>query len=408
MNYILKKALLHIKYNKKNYIIFFIQTVIGMIILSLVLTVLLSMLDSINRIKAITDDDIVLIGSSIIERKDGDSFTEENYNYILNNYGDKIYLPILYKTFVNMFCDNEFLLFDIIFIDDVFMKLFISDKVEGFGEGETAYIGSELYEKLIENITLFDKNVISKINQNEIILGNGKVLSVKPMSDIVKNDKDKELYFNTGHYVNIDESKFDLKKAVILPIEAYESENFFSDKNIILKFKNGTNSKNDVINEITEYLKNFNKNYNYTAVLPEENYYSLLEQELMLFIILLVIGIFVLLIISFGLIGILLIFTNRRTGEVAVVVACGAFRKKIYAEFLLSTFCIIGSGGILGSITGCIIALTCISYQQFNMNFQPFAIIICVLLSLLITIIGSILPIMRVRKLKPMEILQSL
>ena len=224
------------------------------------------------------------------------------------------------------------------------------------------------------------------------------------MSEIT--NEDKELYFNSFGITNINENKFDLKESIIIPIKAYNNEKFFSDKKIIIKFKNEFNF--EVINEIVEYLKNSNKNYNYTAVFPEENYYNSLEQELMIFIILFVIGIFILLIISLGLIGILLIFTNRRISEVAVVIACGAYRKKIYTEFLMSTFCVIGLGGFIGGIIGCIIALTCISYQQFNINFHPIVIIFCIMLSLLITIIGSILPILRVQKLKPMEILQSL
>ena len=401
MFYILKKIKIHLLFYKKKYLLFCIQIFIASIIFSLLLTIIFSMNRTIKEINDVIDNSITTIHitgvpNNPVTDKLIFGYDMKDYEYIKNNYGDKIFTPLSFKNSYTLY-DGDFYRINLLFVNEEFFEVFLpEEKTKGKMDNNTLYIGS-VAEKVLnsESIQQFD-NFYKTWSKDKAILLTGEEFFIKPILELCDE--------NTKLYLDLNDSVFDFSFSIILPVRIYNNPEYLTNQlNIPIKFKD----KHDetLIKEIVNYFKHEKGSfYNYTPVYAAELFIKEVKDINSLLNIFLALSIFILIIITIGLTGILLIISNKRKREFANLIACGATRKNLYFEIIGEVFSITFITGLLGGIIGSLIAINYIKFTEFNIIFNPFSLFMVILVSILICVASVFLPLYHMRKLKPAEI----
>ena len=107
-----------------------------------------------------------------------------------------------------------------------------------------------------------------------------------------------------------------------------------------------------------------------------------------------------------GVMNIMLVSVTERTGEIGLKKAIGAKKKRILLQFLTESAVLTSLGGIIGVISGSIMAQLISGMMQIPVSISPPAIIIAVVFSTLIGVIFGMLPAIQAANLNPIEALR--
>ena len=107
-----------------------------------------------------------------------------------------------------------------------------------------------------------------------------------------------------------------------------------------------------------------------------------------------------------GVMNIMLVSVTERTGEIGLKKAIGAKKKRILLQFLTESAVLTSLGGIIGVISGIIMAQLISGMMQIPVSISPPAIIIAVVFSTLIGVIFGMLPAIQAANLNPIEALR--
>ena len=107
-----------------------------------------------------------------------------------------------------------------------------------------------------------------------------------------------------------------------------------------------------------------------------------------------------------GVMNIMLVSVTERTAEIGLKKAIGAKKKRILLQFLTESAVLTSMGGIIGVISGVILAQLISSMMQIPVSISPPAIVIAVVFSTLIGVIFGMLPAVQAANLNPIEALR--
>ena len=107
-----------------------------------------------------------------------------------------------------------------------------------------------------------------------------------------------------------------------------------------------------------------------------------------------------------GVMNIMLVSVTERTAEIGLKKAIGAKKKQILMQFLTESAVLTSLGGIIGVISGVVMAQLISSMMQIPVSISAPAIIIAVVFSTLIGIVFGMLPAVQAANLNPIEALR--
>ena len=107
-----------------------------------------------------------------------------------------------------------------------------------------------------------------------------------------------------------------------------------------------------------------------------------------------------------GVMNIMLVSVTERTGEIGLKKAIGAKKKRILLQFLTESAVLTSLGGIIGVITGLIMAQLISGMMQIPVAISIPAILISVVFSTLIGVVFGMLPAVQAANLNPIEALR--
>ncbi len=107
-----------------------------------------------------------------------------------------------------------------------------------------------------------------------------------------------------------------------------------------------------------------------------------------------------------GVMNIMLVSVTERTGEIGLKKAIGAKKKRILLQFLTESAVLTSLGGIVGVVTGVIMAQLISGMMQIPVSISLPAIVIAVVFSTLIGVVFGMLPAYQAANLNPIEALR--
>ena len=107
-----------------------------------------------------------------------------------------------------------------------------------------------------------------------------------------------------------------------------------------------------------------------------------------------------------GVMNIMLVSVTERTGEIGLKKAIGAKKKRILLQFLTESAVLTSLGGIIGVISGIILAQLISGMMQIPVSISAPAILVAVVFSTLIGVIFGMLPAIQAANLNPIEALR--
>ncbi|MGN0978124.1 MAG: ABC transporter permease [Faecousia sp.] len=107
-----------------------------------------------------------------------------------------------------------------------------------------------------------------------------------------------------------------------------------------------------------------------------------------------------------GVMNIMLVSVTERTAEIGLKKAIGAKKNRILLQFLTESAVLTSLGGIIGVVSGIILAQLISSMMQIPVSISPPAIVIAVVFSTLIGVIFGMLPAIQAANLNPIEALR--
>lgn len=242
----------------------------------------------------------------------------------------------------------------------------------------------------------------------------GSLLNPRDFPYTYDNKEQKIVCNDTGKEYNVEICKGETAD-LWLPFELYQPYYHYKDvANITLsiKFLGGKSDNISVINEkllnIRNYLNKSHKDYKYTISNEFFEYMgkiSTAKDENYIFT--LIAGVFFLIIVI-GLVGLFLLFMERRKRELAIAISLGAQRRYLVMELFLEVLCISLIGYVMGAV---IAAKALIAGWEFATVIIYFNWKISVLLTsvpILISVVSITPSVYMILNLRPMEILRDL
>ncbi len=107
-----------------------------------------------------------------------------------------------------------------------------------------------------------------------------------------------------------------------------------------------------------------------------------------------------------GVMNIMLVSVTERTAEIGLKKAIGAKKKRILLQFLTESAVLTGMGGVIGVISGVILAQLISGMMQIPVSISAPAIAVAVVFSTLIGVIFGMLPAVQAANLNPIEALR--
>ena len=107
-----------------------------------------------------------------------------------------------------------------------------------------------------------------------------------------------------------------------------------------------------------------------------------------------------------GVMNIMLVSVTERTAEIGLKKAIGAKKKRILWQFLTESAVLTSLGGIIGVVSGIVMAQLISAMTQIPVAISAPAIVIAVAFSMLIGIVFGMLPAVQAANLNPIEALR--
>ena len=107
-----------------------------------------------------------------------------------------------------------------------------------------------------------------------------------------------------------------------------------------------------------------------------------------------------------GVMNIMLVSVTERTSEIGLKKAIGAKKKRILLQFLTESAVLTSLGGVIGVVSGVILAQVISKIMQIPVSISVPAIGVAVLFSTLIGVIFGMLPAVQAANLNPIEALR--
>jgi ABC-type antimicrobial peptide transport system permease subunit len=407
----------------KQYILIFLQVFIGIAFLCVCLTVFAAVYKTFNELKSIPVNNLLILEYSYLGYEAPEKeeyFTMEDYKWLKDNYSDEAYIYFEYRKgniVYGKYNDNDKdKYFHLVYVSDDYFKVNLQNDKAGFDDKLQIIAGdaaieffsdrnnalSESSYKFYDEL-IYDDNLLPKVRIGD------KIFTIKPLSEL-KENKDDKIQIK---YVSVlySDYKDDLDNYLFIPLEYADIKinNYHSEVTFGMASKQG--NARDLKAAYDLYIRLFERNngqyYYIYNTLTDSLELSLMDVKNKLYQ-LIIMSVTALAAVSVGIAGLLMIIIKRRKRELAICFALGATKKHLITELFLESAILTlfgGTGGVC--LAYLIIELKIFTFPAFIIEQNYFIMFICILISFLISVIGTILPVMKIKKLMPMQILKG-
>lgn len=320
----------------------------------------------------------------------------------------------------------------IVFASDKYIELILYlDNINKFDESNTVYMG-ENFKASLENYSIVDIDFqpFSEINlqKNTVDMRNGQTIFISGM-DVFKDrginslkldafdsiisidSKDKD-----GKIINTNQSdkEIDIDDVMILPARYYFDYTLAQE---IFKWKirlriNRTDNYNEIL---TGVIKGFadatdNGNYIYSPGSEVQEFLNRIDGTQENAYALNLLALSSMIIVTLGLTGLMTIKIIRRKREIAICKTLGAKDVHVFFEVILECVAVTGVFGIIGVFASfyALKNIFNIGDGLYEIVISPGLSVLPVCISVLIGILASIVPLVKVKQSTPVEVLRNL
>ena len=225
----------------------------------------------------------------------------------------------------------------------------------------------------------------------------------------VQNLLGRKAHGGQDYIAAIDNGRFILaSQCGIFPLEEFETAEQVGDYNLTIHVEEGNISEEELQKVLLMLQESHGSNYQYYLNNPMAEQQYLSEYVTLIPTYLGKLAIVMMLVLVFGFSGILYLYVKRREKGFAVCCAMGVGQKRLCLE-ILGEIAVICSAGVLAGNVLCRIIMGYKVYDDlFDIRYYGTTVLITVIITMLITAAVAVVPILRIRKMKPIELLQSL
>lgn len=390
MIYLFEKAEKRIKRNIKKYFPIIIQIIVGVCILSISINIILSFNKQFNDLEEVFSFKYLTISTPIT---DNTNINSEDLEYIKNNF-----YPVSFYKEYSEFCKENF---SILFANEAFYY-----ELTGSNEFNKSVLIGKYANKILNENYKFKDNIKKYFDNRKNTLFNIRISDFIILDDINCNFKN---LLSDIKYTSNGIEFGSLDNYIIFPYSTIQDlEDLNCRDYIILPFND--KNKNDIVataQNIQSYLNNkyTNTSYELRNYIGEAE--SILSRNIELSKIINFVLSFIFLIITFSLIGLLLIFMNKRKKEIAISFLCGASYNQLRLEIFLEIFFIVIVSTLIGNLLS-IPFLPIFDGVGVKNTYSIYSMIICTIASILLsTLICTILS-QKLKYISPIKCLKDL
>lgn len=390
MMYLFHRALLRVQKNGKKYIPMGLQIIVGVCLLSISLSLAFNSFQQMSEFSSYLK--IPFAGISTDSSTESSGITKDDLLYLKKNYAGnrmafyKQYLSV--EPFTIVFADSDF------FSEIMGMKTVPSSGI--------AVAGQNALDAL-RNWTPADPKLAKFYSEtNGTFFGHRveEIVSLETMEYKAPGLLSAVSYTTDSLKV----PSFD--DVIIFPLE--DSNDFDCQSILALLFNSPEGTElHTPLNEIQTYLLSVHPNSGYVV----RNYGGEVQQTLgrneHLANTLAILAGFILVIVFFGLVGLLLVLLNKRRQEYAITLMCGANHTQLMFEAYLEIFLFVICSTLIGSFLS-IPFLPFFSSMGVPVSYSVWTLVICTLGAILISMAVCIVSFYRIMSISPVNVLKDL
>lgn len=391
MDYLWEKAFKRVRKNKKKYIALFVQIVLGMCMLSVSLNATISaqrQMQSFQKKYHSPYGGILSWGNT-----GQNAVTDEDWQYIRSRYGEQGIS--MYKQYgVSDGCSERFY---VLFADTQFYSVVMG--MTQAPEENSVYIGKNAKAYLDSASKMQDTNLETHYSEKEKTLFDREIASFLPLKMASYNT---EILLSDVLYVPgaIVATSFD--DVIIFPASTVQL--LPVSTHIIFPLVEGTREKvSESLLEIRGFLKEMHPQVEYEL----KDYYAqismLVNRNQYVVQLLLFLSVFTFFIIVFGLVGLLLVFINKRKKEIAVSLMCGARHGQIILETFLEILAVVSGSTVIGNLCS-ILFLPSLSGFAVKTEYSVLSLLLCTMGAVFLSSLVCSLALRKIKRITPIQV----
>jgi ABC-type antimicrobial peptide transport system permease subunit len=419
--YSLRLALKQFKHKISTYTIIILEIGIGLAVLMVSLNLIWSINDRLLEInKDKKNKTYYLEGAQYVDfnfsnlsdsgRKNIEINRLEDYNYLVDTYGDK--LEVLQFRLVSLTAklNNETKEILVFYTTPEFFKFVFNDEKTIFNDNQI-YAGRKAYEAIkkhwIMDVEMFDYYEIfdnyNKENETITLLDNTKL-----ELNLYEPGTDERVMMYYRFFIH----EFDPDYSIILPSKQYNTRNadgvaiyvntlgiYFPEEDPYFKL--------DIINHFNnKYYSDSSQRFSYLKAQSIWDVNVLKYREIGE--LLKIISVFSIIIVTVGLFAYNLMQFNKRKKSIAIKKSIGCSDGKVLLENIIESCIVSLLGGVLGIALGLIVSNLNLFHNDFFVFKIHYSIIfIFIVISIGIGIVTNLAIHLKIKKLKPMQLLKE-
>jgi len=413
MGYIGSSAIKRVFRNKRIYIIFAVQIMIAVLIISVVSSIATSLSREYENLLEDRASNVFYFTAHANIRHDDlaglmqggisallTTFTMEHHEHINKHFTDvKACLAVRSVVTVNPLAETSFVVFST--TNEFFDFALPTNHIIDLNDANIIYADPQFIHQLAEGVALapffFEMTVPNllyvNVADNSITLTNGEVFHVRPIQDIVA-DGHTQVFFDNDLWNKEDYTHY-INEIVIAP--THFKLGGMSRAILAVDFIDG-NIDGEMLLGITDFLSadlgaevRFDSLFQRFSAQTDEMAAVLSTVNMILY--------FCLAVIFIGFLGLVIILYERRKRNIAMSMVCGAFHRQIAAEVLLEVGFVVMSSVGIATIISLIIQNTLIDFREFPFYVNYGFIGILILSAIGISIMVVAVPLTQIRKI---------
>ena len=396
MRYSMHRALQKIWIHKNTYIFISLELILS---ITIVMCGFLSSVAAQKRIESYkrqNKSQSILIQYASSNYVNSVAISTQDYKDFAAEYGHESEIMFLLYFFVSFYdpssdaVENAFL---VSMNDTAFKELIGVER-----EHNTVYIGSMIAEK-IDSDNFQSLNTQFSIGNGQVILGEEKYNTIEKLN-----------YYADKIIISITQTQdLDINKMIIFPEEKMETleNNTVMTPIVVMGILASDSNSFSIAEQIMAKLNTIHTDYVYNI---SDQFYELKKsiEDLTINISFFTwIAYFSLIVTTIGLIGVFLIFLEKRKREIAIMLMMGSTLPKVYFELFSEIFLINFFSGMIGIAISASIA-PYLSTNAFIVTFRASAFLVMMIIITFISLFSSICTIFSIKKISPVKILREL
>lgn len=390
MRYLFHRAFLRVLKNRRKYIPMCLQIIVGACLISISLSLTFNSFQQLTEFSRYLEIPFAAVTTDWGEDTSG--ITEDDGQYLRETYSEDHI--VIYKQYLSAEP------FYVIFANSDFFREIMGMK--GTLPVDTAVAGKHALE-ILKNWEPTDQKLAEVYDkQNGIFFG----YRVEEILSLETLDYRAQGLLSAAGYTMESWEVPSFEDVVILPL--MDGKEFLCQTIVALPFKSSTGIElQSPLNDIETYLTSMHPNNSYVIRNYGGEIQETLEKNKLLSNTLATAAGFVLVIVFFGLLGLLLVLLNKRQREYAIALMCGANHAQLMIEGYVEIFFLVMASTLIGSFLS-IPFLPFFSSMGVPAYYSIWTLVSCALGSIFSSIMVCLVSFYRIAHVSPVNVLKDL